>query len=121
MNHRQAKYATLGQAILAFGAVVWGLLFARYVLATLFHSYDDEGYWLLALARYFRPGPLDAGTYSHYGPFYYYVQQACFRLLGLPVTHDAGRLVTLLYWMASASPGACCWAPPPPWRVSAWE
>jgi hypothetical protein len=71
-------------------------------MATLFHAYDDEGFFLLALARYFRPGPLDPGTYSHYGPFYYYFQQACFQLLGLPVTHDAGRLVTLLCWMASA-------------------
>ena len=102
MNPRRSRYATLGQAVLALGAVLWGLLFARYVLATLFHAYDDEGYFLLALTRYFRPGPLDPGTYSHYGPFYYYAQQACFRLLGLPVNHDAGRLVTLLYWMASA-------------------
>lgn len=102
MNRRQASYATLAQVILAFAAVVWGILFARYMLATLFPAYDDEGYWLLALARYLRPGPPDPGTYTHYGPFYYYAQQACFRLLGLPVTHDAGRLVTLLYWMASA-------------------
>jgi hypothetical protein len=102
MNQRQSWYATLGQAILAFAAVVWGFLFARYALATLFNSYDDEGYFLLALARYFHPGPLAVGTYSHYGPFYYYAQQACFRLLGLTVTHDAGRLVTLVYWMTSS-------------------
>src|ERR1035437_1391229 len=102
MNQRQFSYATAGEAILAFGAVVWGLLFARFVLAIVFRPYDDEGYFLLALARYFRPGPPDPGTFSHYGPFYYYAQQACFRLLGLPVTHDAGRSVALLCWMASA-------------------
>jgi hypothetical protein len=102
MRLRRSWYATVGQTVVAFAAVTWGFLFARYTLATLFHAYDDEGYFLLALARYFRPGPLDPATYSHYGPFYYYVQQACFRLLGLPVTHDAGRLVTLLCWMVSA-------------------
>ena len=101
MNRRRSWYA-VAQGLVAFAAVSWGFLFARYTLATLFHAYDDEGYFLLALARYFRPGPLDPGTYTHYGPFYYYVQQACFRLLDLPVTHDATRLVTLLCWMASA-------------------
>jgi hypothetical protein len=102
MNQLRRSYATIGQAIVAAAAVAWGLLYARYVLATLFHAYDDEGYFLLSLARYFRPGPLDPGTFNPYGPFYYYAQQACFRLFGLPVTHDAGRFVTLLFWMASA-------------------
>ena len=102
MDRYRRWCATLGQAIVALAAVTWGFLFARYTLATLFHAYDDEGFFLLALARYFRPGPLEAGVFSPYGPFYYYAQQACFRLFGLPVTHDAGRLVTLLFWMASA-------------------
>ena len=102
MNRQRSSFATLGQAIVAFAAVTWGFLFARGVLATLFHAYDDEGFFLLALARYFRKGALDPGTYSYYGPFYYYAQQACFWLFGLPVTHDSGRFVTLLFWMAAA-------------------
>jgi hypothetical protein len=91
-----------GRILAALGAVALGLLFAKYRLATLFQSYDDEGYFLTALARYFGPGPLAPGTFSHYGPFYFYLQEMCFGLLRLPVSHDAGRMVTLLFWMGAA-------------------
>src|SRR5215470_5062151 len=40
-------------------------------------------------------------TFSEYGPFYFYVQEALFHLLRLPITYDSGRLVTLVYWTIS--------------------
>jgi len=102
MKQRQSSYAIAGQAAVAFAAVVWGFLFARYMLATMFQAYDDEGYFMMRLAHYLQPGPLNPGTFSHYGPFFYYAQAACLRLVGLPLSHDAGRLITLLDWMACA-------------------
>jgi hypothetical protein len=78
------------------------LLYARYLLATTFLSYDDEGYLLLSLDRYLKGGSLYSEVFSQYGPFLFYAQAAVFRILHLPVTHDAGRLVTLLWWMLSA-------------------
>src|SRR5258708_634530 len=99
MPQRLSRYA---QAAIALCAVAWGFLFARYALATWFFTYDDEGNFLLSLSRYLRLGPAAAETYSHYGPFFDFVQQACFGLLRLPVTHDSGRLVTLLCWMVYA-------------------
>lgn len=78
-----------------------GLVFARRILSMTYRDYDDEGYMLLSLLHYFRDGGLYTKTYSQYGPFYFWAQTAWFRLLHLPVTHDAGRLVTLIYWILS--------------------
>lgn len=78
------------------------VLFARYRLATSFASYDDEGYCLLSLSHYMRHGGLYISTYSQYGSFYFYAQDLLFHALHLSVTHDSGRFITLLYWVASA-------------------
>lgn len=88
--------------VILLWTVVIAYAFAKYTLATRFQPYDDEGYMLLSLAHYVSEGSLYRHTYSQYGPFYFYAQQACFQLLRLPFTHDAGRFVTLLYWAASA-------------------
>jgi len=88
--------------------VLAGVLYARHALATTFKMYDDEGYVLLSLGHYLRGGHLYTEVFSQYGPFYFFVQAAIFRLLHLPVTHDAGRLVTLLFWLASAALGGYC-------------
>ncbi|MGH9597956.1 MAG: hypothetical protein ACRD3K_14275, partial [Edaphobacter sp.] len=72
------------------------------MLATTFRSYDDEGYVLLSLKHYFAGGHLYTEVFSQYGPFYFFIQKGLFRLLQLPVNHDAGRLVTLICWLLSA-------------------
>jgi hypothetical protein len=88
--------------IAVFALVVGlGVAFARRTLSMMYRDYDDEGYMLLSLLHYFRDGGLYTKTYSQYGPFYFWAQTAWFRLLHLPITLDAGRLVTLLYWMLS--------------------
>ena len=97
---------SIGAKILRGGFVVVAfliaLLFGRYALATTFWSYDDEGYMLASLDRYFKVGHLYTETFSQYGPFYFFIQKAFFRTLSLPVDHDAGRLVTLVCWFGSA-------------------
>jgi hypothetical protein len=69
---------------------------------TVFQKYDDEGYVLLSLKAYLNGGHLYSDTFSNYGPFYYYAQWIFFRVLHFPVSHDGGRLVTLVYWLVSA-------------------
>ena len=98
------KYSFLGksiEAVIAAGVGVVALLFARNALSTVFQTYDDEGYFLVALTHYLKQGHLYVDTYSQYGPFYFYAQEAVFRLLGLSVNHDNGRFVTLVCLMAS--------------------
>src|SRR5207245_190912 len=45
---------------------------------------------------------LYTGLFTTYGPFYYEVLGGVFRLLGLDVGHDAGRMVTLAVWLIAS-------------------
>jgi hypothetical protein len=89
-------------ALIAVLVTLIGALFSAVPLLTQFSSYDDEGYMLESLDHYINAGHLYTLTFSQYGPFYYYAQGIFFQLLHLPVTHDMGRLVTLIYWVAAS-------------------
>jgi hypothetical protein len=95
--------AELGLFISIFFLGVW---FARHTLGTTFRVWDDEGYMLLSLRSYLQGHPLYSETYTQYGPFQFLAQAFSFWILHLPVTHDSGRLVTLVDWMLSAAIGA---------------
>ena len=101
-----AIWKRIGADILRIGLVTLvfliALLFGRYRLATIFRVYDDEGYFLLMNKHYLDGERLYTEVFSQYGPFYISAQKALYRLLQLPVTHDAGREVTLICWLLSA-------------------
>jgi len=95
--------------------VTWACVFAVALLcvAFAFHSlrvhiapYDDEGYMMSSLRSYLHGARLYTDTYTQYGPFFFFAQEFFFRLAHLPVTHDANRMVTLVYWMMAAGFGA---------------
>ena len=88
--------------LLAILVALAGALSATVRLLTWFAVYDDEGYMLVSLAHYINEGHLYTQTLWYYGPFYFYAQGIFFQLLRLPVTHDMGRLVTLVYWASSS-------------------
>jgi hypothetical protein len=75
---------------------------AGLMLFSSFMFYDDEGYVLLTLRNFAGHGRLYRDVYSQYGPFPYVLNYGL-HLLGLPLTHDAGRLLTLLDWSAAAT------------------
>jgi hypothetical protein len=89
-------------AVVAILVAIGGALCATLRLLTWFSDYDDEGYMLVSLAHYLKQGHLYTQTFSQYGPFYFYAQGIFFQLLHLPLTHDMGRLVTLVYWVVSS-------------------
>src|SRR2546422_929678 len=82
--------AAVGLAIAAAG-----MMFSTFML------YDDEGYVLLTLKNFIAHGRLYRDVYSQYGPFPYTLY-AALHALGLPLTHLAGRLVTLAAWSGAA-------------------
>ncbi len=88
------------RAVTPVVAFVVALLFGRYWLTTSLPSYDDDGYFLLMIKHYLGGEHLYTEVFSQYGPFYTFAQKIMFRLLGLPVTHDGGRMVTLVLWLA---------------------
>ncbi|MET0555504.1 MAG: hypothetical protein ABW221_20860, partial [Vicinamibacteria bacterium] len=69
---------------------------------SFFASWDDEGYMLVSLRSFRTLGALYTEVYSQYGPLYFVVMDLLFDGLGLPVTHDTGRLVTLGLWTAAS-------------------
>jgi hypothetical protein len=73
-----------------------------YRFFTLFAPWDDEGYLLIALRAFVRGGRLYDDVYTQYGPFYFELMGGLFALLGLQVSHDAGRLVSLAVYALAA-------------------
>lgn len=93
----------IGVAVAAFAAVT----FVTYLIAhprmfTGFAPYDDEGYMLIALKSFLKHGNLYNKVFTQYGPFYYEAWGAVFSILGIPLTHDGGRTVTLCVWVMSS-------------------
>jgi hypothetical protein len=76
--------------------------FAYAGMFSLFQPYDDEGYLLVSLDGFLSGEPLYDQVYSQYGPFTYVATGALFRLFQLEVTHDTGRLFTLVLWLGAA-------------------
>lgn len=66
-----------------------------------FMLYDDEGYVLLSLRNFAEHGRLYGAVYTQYGPLPYVLYYGL-HLLGFPLTHVAGRLLTLAAWAGSA-------------------
>ena len=64
-----------------------------------FQSYDDEGYLLITVKQFLRGIALYDDVYTQYGPAYYLWQQLLHGIVGIPVTHDATRVVTLIVWL----------------------
>jgi hypothetical protein len=81
------------------------LRFGRYTLARPTFISPDEGYVLLTLKHYFAGEHLYTQVFTQYGPFYFLIQKGIFRLLQLPVTYDAGRLVFYGYWVLASCLG----------------
>ncbi len=78
---------------------------AALVMFSAFMFYDDEGYVLLSLRNFAEHGGLYRDVYTQYGPFPF-VLHAALHALGFPLTHTAGRLLTLAFWAGSAIAGA---------------
>jgi hypothetical protein len=90
-------------AVVAFiGAAVTGACLGFLTLFTTFAAHDDEGYFLVSTKGYLGGAKLYDEIYGQYGPFYFEAISAPFRLLGLEVTNDAGRWVTLVLWVLTA-------------------
>ena len=106
-NHSASRFPRLILPLAMAAAVALiAACYARYALGINLKPQDDEGYMLLSLGHYLAGGHLYTGVFTQYGPFYFFAQGLLFHLLDLPVSHDAGRLVTLLLWLLSAALGA---------------
>ena len=86
--------------------VAGGLILAipcYFAMFSGFANWDDEGYVLMTLREYARGGALYDQVYSEYGPAFYELVSGLFTILGVAITHNAGRLFTLTAWLATAT------------------
>lgn len=69
---------------------------------TSFEAFDDEGTLMIAYRDLARGLRLYDDIYALYGPFYYLTVGGLFAKLHVPITHDAVRLVSTAFRLASA-------------------
>lgn len=92
---------------LAFGAVTILLVPIAYAsMFSVFNAYDDEGYFLMTLRDYLSGHALFSDASTLYGPFFYEVMGGLFKVLGVEVTTDSGRMVTMVIWLLASLAGA---------------
>jgi hypothetical protein len=102
MTHSNSAYRYL-QFLFALIIIANGCWFAFSQAFFGIIAYDDEGYMITSLLHYVKEGGLYTKTFTQYGPFYFYFQQTLHTFLNLPINHDGGRMLTLIYWVASSA------------------
>lgn len=91
------------RAALAFAAVT--LASAPVAYTSMFSSflpYDDEGSHLLMLRGYVSGHALYTQLVTYHGPLFYETMGSFFKITGLEITNDSGRLVTLFIWLLAS-------------------
>ena len=85
----------MGLAVLSGVFAIW----AYWMQVTVWNNWDDEGYVMVTLARFFHNKPLYTDVYSQYGPAYYLLQWLALAPFSHHVTHDAMRWETIIIWI----------------------
>ena len=90
-------------AIVVYAVVaIAALLVAYYSIFIEFASYDDEGTLLVGLNAFTHGATLYRDVWSVYGPFYYELFGALFKLTGSAVTTDASRTIVIVVWVGAS-------------------
>jgi hypothetical protein len=76
--------------------------FGYFDLYSTFEPYDDEGYMLQAVKHFVAGSRLYDEVRTSYGPVYFLYEWMVHVPLGLPLTNDAVRINSLVFWMATA-------------------
>jgi hypothetical protein len=77
-------------------------LIAYWHIFSQFASYDDEGFFDYSLKLFLAGHHLYNSDFSDYGPFYYEMFGALFKITGTEVTTDAGRLTQMSIWVIAS-------------------
>ena len=94
-------------AVLGAAYLLWILgSYGYFRMFSMWAAYDDEGYIMQSVRSYLEGHRLYDEVYSQYGPSFFLLQHGIYSLLGLPLTHDVVRLVTLAAWLGTAAAAA---------------
>ena len=96
----QSAQASTRQAVALIGlATVLALPYAFSQSFSHFFWFDDEGTLLISIRAFVAGHRMYDEVYSLYGPLYNLVYGFLYGPLGVPATHDAGRLIAALFWL----------------------
>jgi hypothetical protein len=76
--------------------------YGYYRIFSVWALYDDEGYVMQSVLSYLQGHRLYDEVFSQYGPAFYLLHYLSNKVLGIAVTHDTTRLITLGLWLATA-------------------
>jgi hypothetical protein len=99
LRSRSALTAINCFAALCFLAVAFA--YAYYVIFSRKLA-DDEGYLMISVKGFLEGHPLYNSVFTQYGPFYYFYEWLMHGVLGIPLTHDATRLLCIGHWLLAA-------------------
>jgi hypothetical protein len=109
LSHRDWRALPSPSPLAAAAAVLVFLLalspLAYFRMFSQFHVHDDEGYVMQSVRGYLSGAPLYDEVFSQYGPAFYLFARVFHGWLGVPVTHDAVRLLTIGCWLAATMLG----------------
>lgn len=81
--------------------------YAYFRLFSSFAGADDEGWQMMTVHHFVRGYPLYDQVASAYGPLYYAFEFLIHQGIGVPITNDATRFITLVVWTVTAGIVAC--------------
>jgi hypothetical protein len=99
---RRYSWLTILSGLLCFASVAGIIARCSYNAYSDFSNYDDEGYVYVTIKPYLEGHALYSDVYTQYGPFYYIYKQSLHLISGFPVSHDSGRLFSLIALILTA-------------------
>lgn len=63
----------------------------------------DEGYLMITVQSFLGHNALYDSVFTQYGPFYYFYEYVLHALAGIPLTHDATRMICIAHWLGTAA------------------
>src|SRR4051812_26641348 len=99
---RASRWGGVVAAVAMVAVFFLSAIYAYYMLHTRFSEYDDEGIMMVWVSLFLKGNPLYDEVSTLYGPFYYLFELVVHSLLGVPLTNDGTRTVSLVVWLTTA-------------------
>lgn len=100
------RLTLLLQVAVAIALTMAAIAYMDFSLFSHFSTHDDEGWMMIVLRHFLDGGVMYDRIPNVYGPFYYLVYGILHGPLGVPLTTDGVRFVTMGHWIGSVA--LCC-------------
>jgi len=88
--------------ILAILAILFCSVMAYYSILTNVQPQDDEGQLIMTVRSFISGRSVYSNGASIYGPYYYLYEYLAHKLMGVPISIESARYVSLVFWMTAS-------------------